>query len=114
MSELFKYSMIMLFGVLISDLSQILLKKAAMKTYKSWIFQYLNWRVIVAYIIFFSATICTVIAYRVVPLSMSPVWTAAGQIFVTILSFWLLGEKPNRKKVIGIGIIIIGLFVFSF
>lgn len=113
MSELFKYSLLMLFGVLISDFSQILLKIAAAKTYKNWLFQYLNWRVITAYFIFFVSTICTVIAYRVVPLSMSPVWTAAGQIFVTILSFAILGEKPGKKKILGIFIIIIGLFVFS-
>lgn len=113
MSDMFKFSMLMLFGVLISDFSQILLKIAATKTYKNWVFQYLNWRVITAYFIFFTSTICTVIAYKVVPLSMSPVWTAAGQIFVTILSFVFLGEKPGKKKILGIAIIIVGLFVFS-
>lgn len=113
MSELLKYSFLMLFGVLIADFSQIILKVAATKSYKNWIKQYLNWRVILAYSIFFASTVCTVIAYRVVPLSMSPIWTAAGQIFVTVLSFVFLGEKPGKKKILGIAVIIVGLFVFS-
>ena len=46
--------MLLMFGMtFLTAISQVLLKKSANQTYKSWIYEYLNWRVIVAYGIFF-------------------------------------------------------------
>jgi uncharacterized membrane protein YraQ (UPF0718 family) len=54
MSDSFALNLgVMIFGVLIAALSQIILKKAAMRTYDSWIKQYLNFPVVFAYFIFF-------------------------------------------------------------
>lgn len=112
MSELVMYSGVMLIGVLMGGVSQILLKLAAGKTYEKWYQSYLNPRVIIAYTIFVLSTVCTVIAYRVVPLSMSPVWTSASYIAVTAMSYFILHEKPNKKKLTGIAIITVGILVF--
>ena len=110
-NEMLIHCGIMLLGVLMGGGSQILLKLAANKKYDKWIFQYLNPFVIIAYGIFVLSTVCTVIAYRVVPLAMSPVWTSGSYIAVTAMSYFILKEKPNKKKLIGIAIIAIGILV---
>lgn len=111
-NEMLIHCGIMLLGVLMGGGSQILLKLAAGKKYNKWIFQYLNPFVIIAYGIFVLSTVCTVIAYRVVPLAMSPVWTSGSYIAVTAMSYFILKEKPNKKKLMGIAIIAIGILVF--
>ena len=50
------YSCILLLGVFISAISQVMLKKAAMKTYDSPIKEYLNPLVIIAYMMFVGTT----------------------------------------------------------
>ncbi len=103
-----------LFGVFISAISQILLKKSSQKKYSHWIREYLNVRVIVAYSIFFLATLCSVVAYKYIPLSMGPILGTMEYIFVAVLSYFLLKEKISRKKLLGLMIIIFGVLVFSF
>ena len=100
-------------GVLVSGLSQILLKKAAEKPYARWIDQYLNPLVILAYALFFGSTLTNVIALRVVPLSYEPVWNAAGHLFVTLFAFLLLGERPGKRKLLGLAVILCGIVLFS-
>jgi multidrug transporter EmrE-like cation transporter len=112
MNELLPYCGIMLLGVLMGGVSQILLKKSAGKSYTKWYQAYLNPYVIIAYTIFVLSTVCTVLAYRVVPLSMSPLWTSASYIAVTAMSYLILKERPNRKKLTGIAIITVGIIIF--
>ena len=104
--------MLALFGVLIACCSQILLKKAALKVYDKWYRQYLNALVIAGYAIMLASTLCSVFAYRVLPISMSPVFTAAQQVFNVILCYLLLGERPNKRSLIGLGVIVIGILIF--
>ena len=76
-----KYIVLFLFSVFISSVSQILLKSSAKQQYeKSWK-DYLNWKVIVAYGIFFISSLLTVFAYRYVPLSMGPILEASGYLY---------------------------------
>ena len=100
-----------LLSVLIADVSQIILKKAAVEKYSSSIRFYLNFRVIFAYILFAVSTICSVIALKRLPLSLSPLWQSMGQIFIVILSYFILKEKINKGKLIGIGIIVAGIIL---
>jgi multidrug transporter EmrE-like cation transporter len=104
---------IMVFGVLIAALSQIILKKAAMKQYDTVLKQYLNAPVIFAYFIFFLSSLCSVIALRVLPLSLMPVWNSSSYIFVTLFAFLMMKEKPNRRKLLGLGVILCGIVIFS-
>ena len=62
---------LMIFGVVIAALSQIILKKAAMKHYDTWLKQYLNAPVIIAYFIFFVSSLCSVTALKVLPLTLA-------------------------------------------
>ena len=107
------YAMIMLIGVFISSIAQVLLKKASQKKYDSVLKEYLNAPVIIAYAIFFSATLLSVFAYRVVPLSMGAILEATGYIYVTIFSVSIFKEKIDGKKLVALGLIITGIIVYS-
>lgn len=107
------FFVIALCSVLIADVSQIILKKAAMKTYSSWIRSYLNFPVVFSYFLFFVSTICSVIALKHLPLSLAPMWQSMGQIFVVLLSYFFLNEKITKKKCLGIILIIIGIIMFG-
>lgn len=108
------YSGILLIGVFISAISQVMLKKAAMKTYDSPIQEYLNPLVIFAYMLFVGTTILSILAYRGIPLSMGPVLEATSYMYVTFFGVTIFKEKINRKKFIALLLIIMGIVVYSF
>lgn len=112
--ELVKYAFILLFGVFISALSQVLLKKAAQKKYASVIKEYMNPFVIGAYSIFVISTLLSVYAYKVVPLSMGPILEATSYLYITFFGVRLFGEKMNAKKWIALMCIIGGIVIYSF
>lgn len=105
------YVMIYLFAVFVASLSQILLKTSANHEYDSKIQEYLNWKVLVAYCMFFGSSLLIVLAYRIVPLSLGPVLESIGYVFVAILSFAFLKERLGRKKILGLVLIVIGVIV---
>ena len=107
------YIGIFLISVLVSSVSQILLKISAGKTYDSKIKEYLNAPVIIAYGLFFLSTVVTVLAYKYVDLSLGPVLEATGYIWVTLLGYLILREKVSRKKLLGLIVIIVGIIVFN-
>ncbi len=113
MSKLMIYSLILLGSVLLSSVSQIMLKISAKKTYENKIKEYLNPFVISAYTIFILCTLISMYALKVVPLSMSPILESSGYIFVTALSFFVLKERMNKKQILGMILILIGIVTFS-
>lgn len=113
MNKVLIYSGIYILGVIVSAVAQILLKKSADVKRENKLKEYLNFKTIFAYGIFFAATLCTVIAYKYVPLSMGPVLGTTEYIFVAILSYWLLKEKVSKRKLIGLISIILGVLIFS-
>ena len=112
MNDFLVHVVIMVFGVIIAGIAQLLLKSATKKTYRHWIFQYLNIKVIVGYSIMICSTLCTVMAYRKIPLSVAPACEAFGQVVVTSLSWFVLKEKINCKKIMGLIAILIGIYIF--
>lgn len=109
----FLYAAILLVGVFISSVSQVLLKKAAMKQYESPIQEYLNPQVILAYVLFFGTTLLSILAYRGIPLSLGPVLEATSYIYVTFFGVTIFKEKMNRKKLYALGLFLIGIYVYS-
>ena len=67
------YSLFLLCGVFISAISQVMLKKAALKKYDNVVKEYLNPLVIFAYMLFVGTTFLSILAYRGIPLSMGPI-----------------------------------------
>ena len=108
-----KYMLIYIVSVFIASVSQIILKTSSGKTYDSFIKEYLNPRVIIAYGLFFLTTFISLYAYKVIPLSMGPILESTGYIWVAVLSFIILGEKISPRKLMGLLIIIAGIVVYS-
>lgn len=107
------FSCIFLLSVFISSVSQVVLKKSATKQHDSKLKEYMNLPVIVAYGLFFSASLLTVLAYKVVPLSLGPVLETTGYIWVSILGAIFLKEKMTKKKLLGMILIVIGILIFN-
>ena len=107
------YAGILLIGVFVSAVSQVLLKKEAMKEQKDVLQEYLNVRVILAYAMFVGTTLLSVLAYRGIPLSMGPVLEATSYIYVTIFGVKIFHEKINRKKIVALILIVTGIAVYS-
>lgn len=114
MDEKIMFSLIFIFGVFISSISQIILKKSSQIKYNSRIKEYMNPRVILAYIIFFGATLCSVLAYTKIPLSFGPILESVGYIFVAVLSRLFLRERITKQKMLGLSVIIVGIIIYSF
>ena len=114
MSKMLIYSGIYLIGVIISSFAQILLKKSADTKHESLIKEYLNFKTLFAYAVFFGATLCSVFAYKYVPLSVGPILESTQYIFIAVLSYLFLKEKISKKKLIGLTIIIIGVLIYLF
>lgn len=113
MNSLFIHILILLSSVVIACLSQLLLKKEANKEHPTFISQYLNLPVILAYIVMLVSNILSLLAFRVVPLSLSPIGDAVSQIVTVTLSIIFLKEKMTRKKLFGLLIIIIGTVILA-
>lgn len=113
MNEMLPYILLFLFNVFIAALSQVLLKKAAMRHYDSVIKEYLNPFVIAAYALFFGTTLIGVLAYKVVPLSLGPVLEATGYFYITFFGVVLFKEKLNIKKCIALAMIICGILIYT-
>ena len=105
------YGGILVLGTFLSSVSQVMLKKSAMKTYTSPLQEYLNPWVIGAYALFVLSTLMSVAAYRGLPLSMGPVLEATGYLFVTGFGVCLFQEKLNRRKVLALALIIGGIIL---
>lgn len=112
--ELVKYAGLLLFGVFISAISQVLLKKAAQKEHTSVVKEYLNPLVITAYSIFVLSTLLSIYAYKVVPLSMGPILEATSYLYVTFFGVKIFREKMTIKKWFALTCIIVGIMVYSF
>lgn len=106
------YLLILLLSVVIASFAQILLKKSAEKTYASPLREYLNVYVICGYGMMFLSMFITVLAYRGLDFSNVPVLESLGYVAVMLLSFLFFKEKITKRKLIGMAVILAGIFVY--
>ena len=93
--------------------AQLLLKKAADKKKNcTFIYKILNWRVIIAYAILLLSTLMNVFAFRRIDLKYAQLFDASSLIWVTLLAGIFLSERPNRKRLLAIGLVVLGSVVF--
>ncbi len=111
--DVIMHASIALVGVFISSVSQVLLKKAALKHSDSSIDDYLNPLVIGAYILFIITTIISVYAYKGIPLSLGPILEATSYAYITIFGVKIFGEKVGRKKIIALSLILCGVLTYG-
>ena len=107
------YYILVVIGVFVCSLSQLLLKKSAMRHHQSPIYALLNWRVILAYSILFGTLVSNIYAmHNGVMLKDLPILEATGYVFVPILSALFLSEKISKAQICSIALIMIGIFIF--
>ena len=111
--EMLPYLLIGFFSVFVSCVSQTVLKKAALKEHKNFVEEYLNFPVIAAYAMFFGSTLLTMLAYKKLPLSMSPAFESSSYIFVTIFGVTIFKEKLTKKKLLALALILSGILIFT-
>ena len=107
------YAAVLLVGVFISAVSQVMLKKAALKKHDSRITEYLNPLVIFAYVLFAGSTFLSILAYKGIPLSMGPILEATGYIYVAVFGVLIFKEKMNPGKSAALVLIIAGIIVYA-
>ena len=113
MSEYAVSVIILLVSVLVASVSQILLKISANKKYETGLKEYLNPLVITAYVMLLGSTVLTMIALRHLPLSHQPLYESVSYIFVSVMGYFLLKERFSKRKLLGLALILAGIFVFS-
>jgi len=106
-----KYTGIFIFSVFIASCAQIILKKSADSEHKHIINEYLNLKVILGYSLMGLSTVGAIIAYRGINLKTGPILESAGYIFIFLLSWFFLDEKPTLKKAFGVMLIITGIII---
>lgn len=92
--------------------SQVLLKKSSQKTYKSWIYEYLNGHVIFGYLILFMAMVGQVFAFQYLEYKNGAIVESLGYVIVMILGAMFFSEKITRNKLIGTALIFLGIAVY--
>lgn len=101
-----------LIGIEVAVIAQLLLKSAASIEHETVIKQYLNARVILGYVLMVLSTVFTIIAYRVLPLSYSPIMNALATLSLAALSWFVFKEEFTSRKILGFALIIIGILLF--
>lgn len=108
-----KYIIIFIIGIIIANYSQILLKKATLQDYdKKWR-EYINVFVIVGYTLFTINAGLNIIALKGIPLKQVSVLESLSYLIMLVFSWYFLGEKITKRKIIGNIIIVIGVVIFS-
>lgn len=111
--EKITFYILVIIGVFLCSCSQLLLKKSADMECKNLIQSILNWRVILAYSIFFGSIIINITAMQNgVCLKNLPILESLGYIFVPFLSFLMLKEKITKQTFLSILLILIGIYLF--
>ena len=103
----------MLGGTFFTAVSQILLKQSSNIKYENKIREYLNFRVILSYGMFFLILLLNTWCYTKVEMCYGPVIDTAAYVFVLLLSRLILKEKITKGKILGNLIIITGILIYT-
>lgn len=107
------YLLLFLLSPFVASVSQVLLKKATMKSHKNWIQEYTDPLVVIGYILFVGCTFITMFAYRGVPLNYGPILETTSYIYIMIFGAVFFKEKITLQKVIALGLILTGIVIYA-
>lgn len=108
-----KYGLIALVVVYAAACAQMLLKQGARQGYTSFFRQYCNGWVISGYVLLFAAMVANIwCMHQGLQLKELSIIESTSYFFVPMLSWIIFREPLNLRKVLAIGIIIIGVIVF--
>ena len=106
------YILLVMLTAFMSAVSQVLLNVSNEKQHKNFIFEYLNWRVILSYFILFCTLALNIVALQHLEVKTVNAVGAACYFFLLLLSHFILKEKVGKKKLIGNILIIAGIVIF--
>ncbi len=106
------YFLIYILSVTVASLSQLLLKKSAMRRHTSFLREYMNLWVLTGYGLLFVSMFLTVLAFRGMAYKNGSVIESLGYVLVLVLSRLFFGEKITKRKLIGTVCILAGMIVF--
>ena len=96
-----------------ASFAQVMLKKAANNSHNSILLSdYLNIRVVSAYVIMILTTLMSIYALKVIPLSLGAVLDASSYVFVTFWGWYFFSENVDRYNLLGLGLILLGIGIF--
>ena len=104
---------IMIGSAFLAAFSQILLKCSTRDHHKKAIFQFLNWKVAIAYSIFALTLFLNIYAYSGIPFKYGSVLNASSYFFAMILSALILKDRPSWRTVTGNILILTGIAVYA-
>ncbi|MCI9099281.1 MAG: EamA family transporter [Lachnospiraceae bacterium] len=107
------YLMLMFVGTFFAAVSQILLKQSADRTYNRPFGDYLNWRVITSYGIYFGILFLNTGCYTKIDMKYGSIIDTCCYVFVMLLSCLILKEKITRRKLAGNLLIICGVMIYT-
>lgn len=108
-----KYFAIAIFSGILSSFSQILLKKSATEKKENIVSEYLNIKVVSAYIITFICMILTIIAFKGIPYKYGSILETLTYFYIMIFSRLFIGEKITKNRLCGNILIVIGVIIFG-
>ena len=118
-----KYVLLMIFAQLLASVSQLLLKKAALKygdddpeagkkRLMGLVRQYLNFLVIAGYVLLMVSMLLSIICYGGMPYMYVVIIEPVSYIMVMLLSRVFFKERLTGRKLFGMGLILTGILVF--
>ena len=113
MGNVIFYYILCICGIFACSCSQVLLKRSANENKKSLLLSILNWRVLIAYTIFFCSLFINITGFaHGVKVKDLPILESLGYLFVPVLSYIFFKEKLSQRGIISILLIILGIIVF--
>ena len=113
MNEITKAVGLMICSVSVASCAQILLKLSAKKKWADILREYVNPYVIAGYILMLISTILTMLSLRTLPLSWSVLIESLSYILVSAMGILILKERLSSRKLLGLGLIVTGIVIFS-
>lgn len=107
-----RFVLVMFLSVITASISQVLLKKSALRSYDTVVKEYLNPYVFSGYGLLLVSMFLTVYAYSGMDYKNGPVIESMGNVVVLILGYFVFGERISIRKMTGIMCIITGIVVF--
>ncbi|PGM92198.1 EamA family transporter [Bacillus cereus] len=106
------YMLLLIFGIILANYSQILLKKATLQQYDSRLKEYVNPYVIIGYSLFVLNAGLNIIALKGLSINQVSALESLSYIIILIFGWYFLGERITKRKVLGNIIILIGVVVY--
>ena len=108
-----RYIAVALMSVVLSSLAQILLKKSSGEQKSHFIFDYLNIKICVAYVMIFTCMLFMIYAFTGMYYRYGVVIESLGYLLIMIFSRIFLGERITHRRVLGNCVIILGVLIFT-